>query len=170
MLRCPLPESPVLRILALLASVSVAPVFSTVAQARSSVVVGDRIRVVIAQPAGTPLVGTVSAVTADSLLLQVEGTAAPLAIEKSTIMKIDVSKGRHGHTGKGAGIGLGLGVLGGGIAGAIDEAHCNGICFLNTDASVEAGAIVFGALGAVAGALIGTFARSERWRPATLTQ
>lgn len=128
---------------------------------------GDRARVTARQGATAQhFVGRVSEVGRDTILLDLEGDGSRATIPRSTIEKVEISRGRHGNVGKGALIGLGIGTIGGGILGAVDASHCDtdtSFCLFSPGGEMAVSAFVFGVLGTAGGAVIGAFTRSDRW-------
>jgi hypothetical protein len=103
------------------------------------------------------------------VFLNAESQAAPVAIPKAAIEKLEISTGQHGNAGKGALIGLGVGAIGGGIIGAADASNCNNsqsFCLFSSGGEMAASAIAFGAIGNVLGAVVGAISRSDRWESA----
>lgn len=113
----------------------------------------EGIRVRISSPGNPRLTGVIQTVTADSIVLYTEPSGIPFRIARSSISALQVSYGRSASRGakKGA------------IWGA---AAISPLAFLaagfSGDESVE---IVAGVMaeGAVIGALIGAFVKSEKW-------
>jgi hypothetical protein len=152
----------------LLAALLVAPSFRLAGQTQASVAEGDRVRLSVRHGTGKQqIVGRVTTVGRDTIIVA-EDQGAPTAIPRAAIEKVEISRGQHGNAGRGALIGLGVGAIGGGVVGAIG-ASCNSsqeFCLFNTDAEIATGALVFGAMGTVVGAVIGALTRSDRWEVA----
>jgi hypothetical protein len=124
---------------------------------------GARVRLVQSDSITRSQAGAVVAVRPDGMTLRRDHPGDTLAIGFAGIQRLDLSRGRHGH----ALIGLGLGAVGGALLGvAIGSANSgsNGSyqIFSKSDNEV-AGAVLFGAAGALVGTVVGAFIRTERW-------
>jgi len=120
---------------------------------------GARVRLALRDRPDRWLIGTVVGQSGDSLRLVERDSYTMLAVPTERLVALQVSRGRHSHTGLGALIGLAAGAAFGIIATAADPA-------IDTDARgyiLVAG--VFGAMGAGAGALVGLAIKSETWEP-----
>jgi len=132
------------------------------AQGREPLPPGQRIRVVSKEPGGQGLTGRLLAIDDETLLVKVLGRAEPLRLRRSSVERLEVSRGRRSHAGTGALIGgVSLGIpfvaLAAVVASAAPGGHCESGC-------VILGGFVFGAtIGAPIGALIGSAFGSERW-------
>jgi len=104
-------------------------------------------------------------------LLQIDGDSVTLSTENDTlslaarsVSKLQVSRGRKSHAGKGAkiggGVGAGLGIILSAAAAADDD--CFGCPEVGVDTAILVAAL-FGATGAGIGALIGSASHSEHW-------
>ena len=113
------------------------------------------------KPSGKPTVGTLTAWTADSVVLNTRDTDG-LSIPPSMVSRIDQSAGRAPQLLKGAGYGLLIGAASGALAGYTmgDDTNCI-MCTAEENAVV--GAALFGAAGTVLGAIVGAFSPGERW-------
>jgi len=128
-------------------------------QAPTTSFAGARVRLALRDRPDRWLIGTVVGQTGDSLRLDERDSHAMLAVPTERVVALQVSRGRHSHTGLGALIGLAAGAAFGLIATAADPA-------IDTDAAgyaVVAG--IFGGMGAGAGALVGWAIQSETWEP-----
>jgi hypothetical protein len=115
------------------------------------------------------VVGTLTSITADTLVVQTTDGARPLGTR--TVQRIDVSQGMGHAGGHGAKIGAFVGALAGALGGFVSHQECSaeGSCFFDEPVPEVLGAAVAGALaGAGAGFLIGATQRRERWKPAAL--
>jgi len=129
---------------------------------------GARVR--IARIAVKPLVATVVARIGDTLVVRAPGLAKPLALPLAEISRLDVSTGRHRNLGKGMLVGIVAGGAVGAGLGAVTYQPCTSTEFLgclgapsDRGESVTIGGILGGALGLVAGSLIGA-ARRDTWK------
>lgn len=120
---------------------------------------GTRVRVTVREASGERTVtGPLRTFDSQALTLTSNG-ARHVSLPRSTITKIEVSRGHRRRVGEGALVGAvaGLAVF------ALIEASCTGECEpAENRAALAAGAV---AVGAVAGAGVGALARSERWEP-----
>jgi len=87
------------------------------------------------------------------------------ALSWQHISRMDVSGGRHSNFFRGLGIGLLVGVVGGAIFGATTASGVDGY---NAGPMAVMGGLYFGAVGGIAGGVIGLVARSENWIPVSL--
>ena len=131
-----------------------------------SVPAGSRVR---AMPTGAERyhVGSLLAVPDDSVRLSLERTGDSLALARASLARFDVSRGRRAQTGKGAIYGLAVGAFAGLILGAATYEGCDG-CFgpdPGIGGSAVIGGILFGAIGAGVGAIVGAQVKGERWVP-----
>ena len=132
------------------------------AQGAEPLPTGRRVRVASTELGGRPLTGNLLAVDDETLLVKVTGRAEPLRLRRSSVERLEVSRGRRSHAGTGALIGgVSLGIpfvaLAAVVASAAPGGHCESGC-------VILGGFVFGAtIGAPIGALIGSAFGSERW-------
>ncbi len=69
-------------------------------------------------------------------------------------------------------IGFGAGALIGGLAGGVAEDDCSDQTYcitpFDTGEAAALGAVAFGAVGLLAGVIVGTFDRTDRWEPREL--
>jgi hypothetical protein len=128
---------------------------------------GARVRLVTtALPADHQVARIVSADN-DSIVFRSDAYPVTRSLALSQIDRIDVSEGRHRQAGSGAMIGLGIGAIGGGILGAASFSPCNdGWCIgpQTRTGNTALGAALFGALGGLTGAIIGSFYQRENWK------
>jgi len=122
--------------------------------------VGSRIRIVLLPPASDLVVGTLVESRADSLRVET-ASGEVLAVSRTTISRLQVSRGRHSKAGLGALIGLATGLGGGLFAGTTAHRETQ---FINiTTGGVVLITALGGAVGAGLGALIGTAFKADRW-------
>lgn len=138
----------------------------------SEVQPGARVR------ASAPGVGTMSgrvvAVQGDSLRVARDHSADTVRFAVSQLTSLDLSVGRHKRRWRGAGIGfLGGAALGAAVGAATyQKPDCTGsayFCDIGRGADVVVGATVVGAVGAVAGAVVGG-GTVDSWRPVSLAR
>lgn len=130
-------------------------------------VAGDRVRIVEA-PGGRPFTARVTDVLPGALVVRTDDRAAPRRLELSGVSRLEVSRGRHGHFGKGARVGLLIGAALGAALLAVtheDEPPTDCTCDMFAPGFV-AGALVV--TGAVYGGLAGMAFRSDRWEAVPL--
>ena len=123
----------------------------------SPLTTGTRVRVTVREPgqAERQLVGPLRTFDSQTLTMSAGESPAQLALPRPTITRIEVSRGRRGHTVMGLLLGAVLGLS----AVAIKDAGCGPDCDGTSGGQVAA--VVGG--GAVLGAVVGTVVRSERW-------
>lgn len=145
---------------------TVAPLATIAAQQASPVKAGDRVRIIAPNVSGSPFVGTVVALEADSLV--VHDSMDTWRLSLASVEQVDLSQGRKSHALLGAGIGL---LVGGGVAFAVlYTGGSTGLCdqSANQDAMDSGACIGLTALGGVAGAglgaIIGGLIPTERWQ------
>jgi hypothetical protein len=151
------------RIALLVAALVLAASVDLFAQQAAPVTRGRRVRV---STASLTHIGTVLESKSDTLVLDVEGGTAPLAIAVASITRLDVSRGRESHAFTGGCVGFLAGVATGaamGFASGDEPAPCFMACSAEEKALV--GAVVLGLAGAAAGFAVGAFIHSERWEP-----
>lgn len=138
-----------LRIAFLVAALVLTAAVDLFAQQAVPVARGKRVRVTTAS---LTHIGTVLESKSDTLVLDVEGRAVPLAIAVASITRLDVSRGRESHAFTGGCIGFLAGAATGvamGFASGDESAPCIMAC------SAEDKALLGGVLGGVAGAAVG---------------
>ena len=110
-----------------------------------------------------PTTGVVLFAAGDSAVVRlVRDPSAPTTLALS---RLEVSRGQRTNGGRGALIGLLAGGVGGYIAGYAGGDDCNHgewICF-DRRATGAMGAVAFGAIGSVVGAIIGHSTKTDRW-------
>jgi hypothetical protein len=127
--------------------------------------VGSRIRILLPPPASDLLVGTLVESRPDSLRVET-ASGDVLAVSRTAINRLQVSRGRHSKAGLGALIGLATGLGGGLVAGTIAHRETQ---FINiTTGGVVLITALGGAVGAGLGALIGSAFKADRWETVPL--
>ncbi len=143
------------------------------AQQRGTIAAGTKVRVSAPSITPSPLVGTVSSVTADSMRLLIEGNEGETALPLAALQRLEVARLKRGSNASVAvGTVVGLGV---GIFEAIkisseecdDEGWFGGLCDLQ-DFAVVGLPLTGAALGAAAGYLVGLLFKTERWQDAPI--
>jgi len=141
---------------------------------------GSRVRATFHNPVGganatrpsQPIVANVMRATGDTLYLQPR-EGAPLAVARTDLQNLAISRGVKRVTAKGALVGLAVGV-GGGAAVVVgtciaDRSHRSIPCMETEGGGIM---VLFGAAGALlatgVGAVIGSSVRRERWVPIQL--
>jgi hypothetical protein len=136
------------------------------AGAASAVAPGARVRVT--SPGGEPRVGTLVALTPDTLVARwAAGDSGAVALAQVT--GLEVSRGLRARPWQGAGYGLLTGAGIGGVIGLVSYRGCGGrdncIESGNAGTNAAAAALVIGAAGALVGGVVGALSRSEAWQP-----
>jgi hypothetical protein len=140
------------------------------AQQESPIGPGARVRV---SRLGTvpPVICTVLALKADTLVLDAEDRVETLEVPLSLVKKVEVSRGQKSNAGSGA---LKVGLIGASIGAVLGSA-----AWLGSDSddfieigpeAVAVGAAVLGGVGAFAGLLIGAATVSDRWEDVPLNE
>ena len=106
-------------------------------------------------------VGTFVTWEADTLVTESNGDI--LALPLDSVATLEVSLGRRSQAGLGAGIGSVTGAVIGVVVGAASCTDEVFEAFVIPAACAAAGGVIFGAAGALLGALIGATIRTERW-------
>ncbi|MGD2152448.1 MAG: hypothetical protein PVG79_04220 [Gemmatimonadales bacterium] len=126
--------------------------------AAAGVNVGDRVRV-RAQTLYGPLVGAVTALSADTLHIQIEQQATTVAIPLAAVTRIEVSRGRKSNFLRGVALGGVVGALAGVFAGFITGEDS---MLTPPEAALACGTVGAGA-GALVGGIIGAATGTDRW-------
>jgi hypothetical protein len=127
---------------------------------------GRRIRV--HRRAETTLVGDLVSMGSDSLTMTT-AAADTLAVARASITRLDLSTGTKSKAGKGAVNGLLFGALGGALIGVLASGSDDGdFIDFGPGEWAASGALMFGAIGAGVGALIGSGQRADRWESVAL--
>lgn len=153
----------------LLIAVAAVPVVPSItsAQAAPGIYVGARIR----SNAGTVWQGTGTVVEArrDSLVVKSDPSGAPVVLRRLDIRELEIHAGERRNARKGLTVGLLAGAGTGaliGFASGDDKCRNEGFgCWFALTAPEKAGilGIVFGGVGAVAGAVTGYLTKSDKW-------
>jgi hypothetical protein len=144
----------------MVSSLIVAPLATIASQQSPAVKAGDRVRVIAPSVSGSPFVGTLVALEADSLV--VHDTVNTWRLSLASVEQVDLSRGRKSHALLGAGIGL---LVGAGV-GALAGSSCEQVMYdtgITQGECIAIGAAAFGAAGALLGAVTGALVRTERW-------
>lgn len=130
---------------------------------------GSRVRIRAAALGARPVVATVVAFEADTLIVNPDGEAAGLIVALDSLTAVDVGHWTT-HPVEGALVGLLAGVLVAGMAGPCEYDDCTlgelvleGTYKLMPDAGTRVTAL--GGLGLVLGAAVGAAVKTETWRP-----
>jgi len=122
---------------------------------------GSRIRVTLLAKDSPKVIGSVLALSPDSIVMTTTVDTLPATIRRIDVKKLELSRGMKSNAGRGAGIGalIGAVLLGSMLASAAGvEGSQNEVAVV-----AMAGAAVGAVGGAGLGALIGSASRSERW-------
>jgi hypothetical protein len=139
--------------------------------ASQTVQTGSRVRVVASSLPGGVGVGHVIAVSGDSLIVDRDRSGGVARLARGDVSSIQVSAGRHRHTGRGALLGVLIGAGSGAVVGAVTWAPCTGFCLLEPQtraANAALGAGVFGTMGALVGTVAGALSVSDQWQNVTV--
>jgi hypothetical protein len=140
-------------------SLTVAPLVTISSQELPPLKPGDRIRATAPTLSPSPLVGTVVAFEANSLMVK-RGTGTR-RLSLASLTRLEMSQGRRSHAALGAGIGL---LVGAGV-GAVIGSGCKAIIVpvSSEGGCIAVGAAAIGGAGALVGAVTGALVRTERW-------
>lgn len=157
------------RIASLVAGLLLTAPVGLFAQQETPVAPGDRVRVTAPTAVSGRFVGTVMEISADTCVLAVEGRAEPLTLPLASVTKLEVSRSRRSHYGKGALTGLAVGAAAGAILGAVTF---SGSCLLESQpcpvAGAAVGAVGLGLAGALVGAAVVGVTETDRWETVPL--
>lgn len=135
---------------------------SGLAQEGNPIAAGERIRVWTAG-SSRPLIGIVQRADSRMLVLNaelVEGKGVATSIPVDSVTALQVSRGTRTKAAVGSTVGGLVGIVFGAVGGA-----SGGESYLfDKDEAAIIGAVLFGAIGAGVGALIGLTIRSEDWK------
>lgn len=130
---------------------------------------GTRIRVTSAADNLNQHVVTVGEIRGDSVVVNDRTGARAIAL--ANVTALDVSRGTRNRVARDGLIGLGVGAVAGIALMAAADDGCDEAQFCIVPVSesqfAAAGALVLGAAGFLAGAIIGAFDRAEIWEPHT---
>ena len=154
-------------------SLAVVPLFiplqSITAQQAPPIEAGARVRVTAPDLGLKKSVGTCLELSDGSMRFAPPPGVDPQTIPFASMTRLDVHRGRHGHPWLGAGIGF--------LAGAATGAVFGSALCKETDCTEEdkgdvvvASAAIFGAGGALLGALFGAAFQTDRWEEVPLDQ
>ena len=137
---------------------------------------GSRVRIAAPVFGGKKQVASVVSVTGDSLVLRQGASTTYLAVAKSDITALEVSRGTYTRKGKGGLWGLLVGAGAGAAIGYVsykDPKPCGPWCWGGafSPTSKEMSAAFGGTLGGITGALLGAWIGShpkDSWAPATV--
>ena len=146
-------------------SFAIASSSTITSQERPAINPGTRVRVTAPSVSNKPLVGTVVAFDADSLVVQRD--TAIRRLSTTSITHLDISQSRKSHTLMGAGIGF---LVGAGFATALVLTGDRGGDCADAGYCILIGSAVLGGGGAVIGAGIGALVRTDRWAEVPLGQ
>jgi hypothetical protein len=150
----------------LIVALVVSPLLGVAAQDATVVAPGTRVRVTTGDEI---FEGTILAQQGDSLRLEVPDDTAPVSVARLAITEIAVSGGQHSYAGTGAKYGFLAGAAGG-VGLLVWVSYCDGFLCGHVDSGAfAASAMVFGAAGALVGALVGSQFTSERWEQLPLS-
>ena len=150
----------------LTSALAAAPIAHLVAQ-QPALAPGARVRISAPEVSpGDRLIGSVIAVSADTILMRVEQPATwasdTAAIPYGSITRLDVSRGRKSAIVPGLLVGMGAGGIAGAALGATDLTRCRN----DRDIGVG-GCLIFEGLfvagGGLVGAVLGAVIRRDRW-------
>lgn len=161
-----------LRIASLTAALLLTASVDLFAQHGPPVAPGDRVRVSRLGSVVPPLVCTVSALKADTLVLNTEQRTDALELPLASLAKLEVSRGQKPATARGAKIGFLAGAaVGAGVGAALGasfgEQDCSSSCIVGI---AGIGALAGGIGGTLVGLSIGAATNSDLWEPVPLDQ
>ncbi|MEJ2320196.1 MAG: hypothetical protein P8Y10_08530 [Gemmatimonadales bacterium] len=126
---------------------------------------GDRVRLQAPRISSGRLVGEVTELEGDTLVLLSEGGGSTIAIPTSDLERIAVSQGKKSNAILGLLVGAGVGVA---SAVGLSIWVCNADDDGCTSGQVVGGALAVTFIGAGLGAGIGALIKTERWREASI--
>ena len=138
------------------------------ALAGQSVSAGSRVRVT--QPREGTRIGTVVALTVDSLEVRFAPGSDPARVALAEVTRLDVSRGSERRTMGRAAMGVVVGVGVGSLIGAVSASDCSTtvqVCRTSRGNRILSGGTLLGAVGGVVGLIAGR-SPSEKWEPVSL--
>ncbi len=126
---------------------------------------GDRVRLQAPRISSGQLVGEVTQLEGDTLVLLSEGGGSIIPIPTSDLEQIAVSQGRKSNAILGLLVGAGVGIA---SAAGLAIWACNADDDGCTSGQVVGGVVALSAIGAGLGAGIGALIKTERWREASI--
>ena len=127
---------------------------------------GARARLVSASLQEDQQIVRIISTSNDTVVFRSETYPVTRSLPLAEIQRVEVSSGLHRNTARGAVYGLFAGGIAGAIIGAVTYTPCEGWCIMVPNSSGEAaafGAAVFGAVGLVAGTIVGGLTQTEEW-------
>jgi len=125
---------------------------------------GMRVRVRTFDAPSTIRIGTVSALSADTLQIRLAAGDSVVALPYRDITQLDVSDGRRRHALEGAGIGALMGVALGVTIGLVDGDDPPGWFSFTAEDKAMMGGAILGVAGLAIGVVVGGNHDTERWR------
>ncbi len=126
---------------------------------------GDRVRLQAPRISSGQLVGEVTELEGDTLMLSSEGGGSTIAIPTADLERIAVSQGRKSNAILGLLVGAGVGIA---SAVGLSIWVCNADDDGCTSGQVVGGGLALTAIGAGLGAGVGALIKTERWREASI--
>ena len=162
-------KNPMRQITLLVVVLDVTPLSYVLAQNSLPLTVGDRVRVAVPTFDIDQYDGTVQALTGDTLVLQSRrGTGvSTLRMALVSITRLDIHRGRRGHSGEGATIGA---VVGGIITLVAGLVACEDGFVVTRQTCIGLTTPLGLALGALLGAIVGANVVTDRWEEVPLGQ
>ncbi len=136
------------------------------AQEETPVVPGAKVRVVAPSVVDKRIVGFVEQLERDTLVLDAEGLADPLALPLVSVTSLEVRTGKKSKAGLGAAIGFGVGLV-----WTVVFLTTESICSPETQCGVDTVALsigIYGGIGAALGFITGSFIKVDRWEAVPL--
>lgn len=124
---------------------------------------GTRVRFMETPASGHRITGAVVGSEGDTVSIASDAGGV-LLVPASSFSHYEISRGTRSNFGRGLGLGALVGTVGGVVVGLAAADEDSWVC--STSCSAVAGGVVFGALGAVAGGIIGASSHRERWEAA----
>jgi hypothetical protein len=137
------------------------PWMCVAAQDAPALAAGQRVRITAPTLGLKRQVVTLDAVGGDTLLL---GGDAVRAIPLTSVERLEVFEGRHGHPWRGAGVGFLVGAVTGAVLGPYTVPGEGD----TAEGKAVAGAVLLGAAGALTGVVIGALIKTDKWEEVPL--